>query len=455
MKSKQGISRRNFLQMGASLGMVASLGSFKLANATQAADYKALVCVFMFGGNDGHNVVVPWPKLSDGVTPNPEYTTYSNGRGALALAQNKLLPINAGTKSYGLNYGLPELQSLYQQGRMAVLANVGMIVQPTSRQQYLAQSVPLPSQLFSHSDQIIQVQTGAPNTSTGTGWGGRTVDLMASNNAGTNFPVAISLNGSALFNTTQTAKSASFQPGNYLDQNAMSMYPASAGTARMIAQQEINALNSGLPMITAANQVMTDAVQLNPLLKGTAGGQNILSPFPNTSIGNQLKEVAHLISLRSQLAIGRQVFFVGLGGFDTHSSEAYDQWALLVQVSQAMSAFYNATLELGIANQVTTFTLSEFGRTLQPNNSGSDHGWGSHHLVVGGAVNGGNVYGTFPSLILGGNDDANNRGVLIPTTSLSQYGATLARWFGATDSQLNAVFPTLVNFPLRDLGFMA
>jgi uncharacterized protein (DUF1501 family) len=452
MKNTPKISRRGFMQMGASFGMLAALGRLQLASAAPAQDYKALVCVFMFGGNDGHNTVVP---LS-----NSQYTAYTAARGGLALPPGQLLAIGDPTQgAFGLHYGLPELQNVYQQAHMAVLANVGMLVRPTSYVDFQSNNQ-LPTNLRSHSDQVQQMQTGYPNAFGASGWGGRTADLMQAANAGTNFPVSISLNGSALFCTASVVQSASLQPGNYLDQNAMSLWPATAAQARATAQQQILAAGSSNQMIQSANKAMSDALALNPLLKSAAGNPGFTTPFPQTQIGNQLKEIARIIGLRSQLGAARQVFFAGLGGFDTHGGQPYQQWSLLSQISAAMAALYNATAEMGIADKVTSFTLSDFGRTLQPSGTGSDHGWGSHHFIVGGAVAGGRIYGRFPlmtnySNFNATNDDyADNRGVMLPNVSLAQYGATLAKWFGAGDAQLDTVFPTLASFNVRDLGFM-
>lgn len=454
MKNKEMISRRNFLQLSASAGLLAGLSRFQAEAATQS-DYKALVCLFMFGGNDGHNVIVP--------TAPAQYSAYQQARGALAMPPNQLLPINDAVQGpFGLHYGLPELQALYNQGKMTVVSNVGMLIRPTTFQNF-QQGYQLPSQLRSHSDQVSQMQTGYPNTGGSTGWGGRTADLMtASNNAAT-FPVSVSLNNTALFCQGAVVQSASLQPGNYLDQNAMNFWPAASAQARAKAQQQIVSADSGNLIINAANKVMLDAITLNPLLKNANAGTPLTTVFPSTPIGNQLKDIARIINLRSQLGVGRQVFFCGLGGFDTHSGQPYQQWDLLRQVSAAVAALYNATAEMGIADKVTSFTLSDFGRTLQPSGSGSDHGWGSHHLVVGGAVNGGKVCGKFPQMAAyatvgqansNQQDFADNRGVLLPAISLSQYGATLAKWFGAADSQLDGLFPTLPNFAVRDLGFM-
>jgi uncharacterized protein (DUF1501 family) len=461
MKNTTKISRRNFVQMGASFGLLAALGRFQSSSAASsgamdaapASDYKALVCIFMLGGNDGHNMVVP--------LANAQYSAYTAARGGLALPPNQILAINdAAQGAFGLHYGLPELQGIYQQGRMAVISNVGMLVRPTSYADVQANNQ-LPTNLRSHADQILQMQTGYPSASGSNGWGGRTVDALQAANTGTAFPVSISLNGTALFCTAATAQSASLQPGNYLEQNAMEFWPPEAATARRVAQQQILAAGNSNQVIQAANKTMGDALTLGPLLQAAANNSPFTTPFPQTDLGNQLKEIARIISLRAQTGAGRQVFFAGLGGFDTHGGQAYQHWALLSEMSQAMAALYNATVEMGIADKVTGFTLSDFGRTLQPSGSGSDHGWGNHHMVVGGAVNGGKIYGQFPSMTNFANfnatheDYSDNRGVMLPQFSLSQYGATLARWFGASEAQLDSAFPTLANFNLRNLGFLS
>lgn len=457
MKTEHAISRRNFLQLGASLGMVLGLGRYDWAAAQTASDYKALVCLFLFGGNDGHNTVVPLQSA--------QYNAYVAARGGLALPQNQLLPIADTTQgSFALHYGLPELQALYNQGKMAVLANVGMLVQPTSYTQSTTSGFPLPLNLRSHSDQVVQMQTGVPNAGGSTGWGGRTLDLMEfayAYNSTTAFPRSISMQSPALFCEGAIVQNVALQPGNYLDQYGLSLWPASAAQARAAAQVQLVSASSGNTIIDAANKVMANALALNPLLKGAASSVTFQKPFPSTDIGEQLEEIARVISLQAQLGIGRQVFFCSLGGFDTHGGQGYQQWDLLHQVSAALDAFYAATVQLGVSNRVTAFTLSDFGRTLQPSGSGSDHGWGNHHLVVGDAVRGGRIYGRFPLMTnyanfnASGDDYADSRGVMLPASSLSQYGATLAKWFGASDSDLNGLFPTLANFATRDLGFLA
>jgi uncharacterized protein (DUF1501 family) len=446
------ISRRQFLQLSASVGLVAGLSKFTLARAA-AQDYKALVCLFMFGGNDGHNLLVPLNSA--------QYNAYQSARGALALPPGQLLSItDPALGPFGLHYALPELQTLFNQGKLAILANVGVLVQPTLYSDLANPSFQLPTNLRSHSDQVVSMQTGFSTSGGSSGWGGRTLDQLQSYNANTSFPIAIAMNSPAIYCVGSVTQGVSLQPGNYLDQNGLSAYPAAAAQARGAAQQTIVTADSGNSIINAANKVMASALTLNPLLKSAAGSVTFPKAFPSTPIGSQLQEIARIISLNAQLSVGRQIFFCSLGGFDTHSGQAYQQWDLLQQVSKALDAFSAAMNGWGIDQQVTTFTLSDFGRTLQPSGSGSDHGWGNHHLILGGAVHGGRLYGRFPLMTNYGNfnasadDYADSRGAMLPSTALVQYGATLARWFGASDAQLNSIFPQLANFATGDLGFM-
>jgi uncharacterized protein (DUF1501 family) len=454
MNNESRISRRTFLQLSAGFGMLAGLGQLRTVQA--ANDYKALVCVFLLGGNDGHNTIVPLAPA--------QYGAYIQGRAGLGLPQNQLLNITDGAQGpFGFHFSMPEMQALYNQGNLAVLANVGMLVQPTSYNNQSNPAFPLPLNLRSHQDQVTQMQTGYPNSSGSNGWGGRCVDLMETAynyNAGSQFPPSISMNSPALFCSGAVVPGTSLQPGNYMSQNAAGIWPASAGQARLNAEKQIVTTLSGNTIIDDANRSLTTAMNLSPILAAAAATTNWVTPFPNTSIGLQLKEIAHVISLNAQVGVGRQVFFCSLGAFDTHGGQSWQQQDNLSQISQALSAFYAATVQLGLAQQVTTFTLSDFGRTLQPSGSGTDHGWGNHHLILGGAVKGGKFYGRYPLMTnytnfnLTADDFADFRGVMLPSTSLSQYGATLAQWFGAADSDLNGLFPTLANFPVRNLGFV-
>jgi uncharacterized protein (DUF1501 family) len=443
-------SRRHFLRRAAAIVGSAGAGLGGLSRAQAASDYKALVCIFLAGGNDGHNTVVPLDSAP--------YAAYRAARGGLALpdGNTRLIAVTTpGGTLYGLNDGLKAIAPQWATGKLAVVANVGMLVQPTTRAQYLAQNVRLPSNLFSHADQVVQMQAGDPNGSGGTGWAGRAADATRALNGVSRFPGSVSMSGAALFCTGRQVPSASLVPGFDMVADGMNVWPASASTARRQALADILGLDGGLSLIQSANKVRQDALDLSALLANTGAAAPLSTPFPGTAIGQQLKQVAQVVNLRAATGMARQVFFCSVGSFDTHSAQSWAQWDLLRQVAEAMAAFQAATVEMGVEDRVTTFTESDFGRTLQPSGSGSDHGWGSHHLVLGGAVRGGEVYGTFPLPALGGPDDANSRGVLIPTTSLDQYAGTLALWFGVADTDLPGVFPNLTNFPVRDLGFLA
>lgn len=444
-------SRRSFLRLASgTLVPFAGMARFGSMNAmAQAPDYKALVCIFLAGGNDGHNMVIPQTQS--------QFTIYKANRGSVALpdGNTKLLPITAkdGTP-FAISDGLSFIHPLWAQQKLAILANTGNLVQPTSRAQYVNSQVNVPTNLFSHPDQTVQMQTATAGTSSGSGWAGRVVDSLNGLNGASRFPASISMAGQQLFCAGNIVQSASLIPGYDMQPYGMNVWPATAATARQNALQQVLTMDSGLAVIQAANNIRQDALDLSAMLKGLNAGSPLATPFPGTSLGQQLKQVAQIIQLRGSTGIRRQIFYCSLGGFDTHGGQSWMQWDLFKQLSDGMNAFYQATQEMGLANDVTTFTESEFGRTLQPSGSGSDHGWGSHFLVVGGAVKGGDIYGQFPDLSLGGPNDSTARGALLPTTSLDQYAATLSKWFGVPDSSLDAIFPNLPNFAARDLGFL-
>ena len=441
------ITRRQLLSGLGGTTLLSFLGKANALAQTVTPDYKALVCVFLSGGNDAHNMVVPLSAA--------QFNAYKAARGSLALPDGNgalLQVVTPDGTPYGFNPGLQAIHGLWGSGALAVVANTGMLVQPVTRAEFLANAAPLPTNLFSHSDQIQQMQSGVPSTSGGTGWGGRAADVLQPMNAPSSFPTTVSISGPALFCNGKVVQSASLWPGFNLDAAGMSLWPQAAADGRKNGFQQVLQFDSGLELIQAANHVREDALALNGLLSGQSA--TVSTPFPGTSLGNQLKQVAQIIKLRPSTGMRRQVFFCSIGGFDTHGAQSWQHWNLLQQVAQALAAFYDATGELGVADRVTSFTLSDFGRTLQPSGTGSDHGWVSHQLIVGGAVQGGRMFGMFPNLALGGPDDSGNRGALIPSTSIDQFGATLAAWFGVPSTELATVFPNLPKFGSSNLGFM-
>ena len=446
-------SRRNFLRIAsrslASVGAASIFSRFgqinALAQSTCAADYKALVCVFLFGGNDGNNTVIP--QTTPLSNPNNSYSSYAAVRAGLALGQGTLLPAPlANGDLYGLHPSLSGIAQLYGSKNAAIVANVGTLVKPTTRAQYLAPGSAVPSNLFSHLDQQQEWQSSIAQGFRTTGWGGRVADLMQSCN-NPNFPTVLSVGGNTLFATGNQTFPATVTPGQQLGLKGF----GTGSSARLTAFQDLLTFDSGVSLVQASNTVTKagndQATLLNQALSGNAA---LTTVFPTSSIGQQLLQVAKIIQARDALGMRRQIFFAYLGGFDTHDLQLVDQGNHLMELSDALKAFYQSTVELNVANQVTAFTESDFGRTCQPSGGsslGSDHAWGSHHFVVGGAVKGGDLYGKFPTLALTGPDDANSRGVWIPTTSLDQYAATLATWFGVDAAKLPQVFPNLANFP--------
>lgn len=443
-------SRRDFLKAAGALGALGIMGGSRAA-AAGSNGYQALVCIFLAGGNDGHNAVVPIQ------TAKQSYSLYAQGRGALALPQSSLLPISNGSDQYGLHPLMPEIQTLYKNGNAAILANVGMLVKPITRSMYLANSTAnVPVQLFSHGDQVNAWQSAVPDGTATTGWGGLVEDNLASYNSGAAFSPITSTSGCGLFCNGQQTYPATVPVGG------ASLLIGANTPNRLQAVQNLMAFDNGLKLVTAGNANYIRGVGFSQALNAALATASVKTAFPGTILGQQLQTVAKVMSIRGALGIERQVFFCQLGGFDTHSLQSGNQDPLLQQLSQAVSQFYAATQEVGTDAGTVTFTASEFGRTLQPNGSaGTDHAWGSHHFVIGtsaaksGPLNGGQFYGQFPSLALGGQDDANSRGTMIPTTSVDQYAATLAQWFGLPSTALPQVFPYVGNFGTSNLGFLA
>jgi len=471
------INRRDFLRSSAcALGGVAlasSVDTFGAIHALMpqaATGYKALVCVFMNGGNDGNNMLVSLDQYNG---PAGSLTTgYSNVRSAagLAIAQASLLPISpVSGGSYGLHPNMTEMQNLFNQGKLAILCNNGPLVEPLTRTTYQNGTGKKPLQLFSHSDQVGLFQTAVANVVSQTGWGGRLADKTIGLNGGATFPSNVSIAGINLLLSGVDTRQLAVADSNTSLANVLQL--TMSGTAgeqasRLASFNELRTLDNEFKLVKAASDTRSSSIQTDNALSSV--NPTLATVFPNTSLGRQLKQVALLIKACTDPTAGinmkRQIFFTQIGGFDTHSAEIGGQVTLLTQVSQAISAFYAATVELGIQDKVTTFTMSDFGRTLQPagtgvNAVGTDHAWGNHQLIAGGGVLGHTLYGTYPTLALGGPDDtdggSNPRGRWIPTTSVEQYAATLALWYGLPNADLPAVFPLIGRFATPNLGFLA
>ena len=445
MKYSYNPKRRSFLKFTAGLASlgISGLGLLpRMTSASTFSDYKALVCIYLNGGNDGNNLIVP--------LDNKRYNAYQNIRGALALTGSNLLaPItDSSGNPYGLHYGLVEMNPLYSSGQLAIVLNTGTLVGPLSQSVYL-QGLGAPTNLYSHSDQTVQTQTGQP-TPNGKGWGGLLLDNLG---GAQDSLAAVSVSTPSLLLQGNNVSGNVVTPGSNLSLAGMDFWDQNLSLARRQAANQIFTEDGGFVIRQVANQAMSDGLKLGDALKTYSSLSPLTTVFPGTDIGNQLQQVMSLIRLRSQQGPGRQVFFCSLDGFDTHSSQSWQQWNLFVQLSQAMNAFYLATQETGLAQQVTSFTQSEFGRTLQSNGTGSDHAWGNHQLVLGGAVKGG-IYGQMPDFTLNGVDDANGRGAWIPKIATTQFAATLGNWFGASATELAAAFPNLGLFASSNVGFI-
>ena len=459
-------SRRAFLRRsgqlalsGTALPFALNLAAIGEAAAFDASDYKALVCVFMYGGNDYANTVVTYD--------DPSYNLYSSIRGggagqtaggiALAkanLAATLLSPTAPllGNLQYALHPSMTGLAGLFNSGQAAVQLNVGPLVVPLTKAQYSGadrRTYPLPPKLFSHNDQQSIWQSSSPEGST-VGWGGNIGDLALSSNGNSLF-TCISVTGNAVFLSGDSALAYQVSTGGAVAINAVknNVYGSSAvrsALSTLVQQSRTHTLENEYNKVTAR------AIGGESQVTSGLAGVTLATAFPaGNSLADQLKMVARLIGARTSLGAKRQVFLVSIGGFDLHDNLISQHPTVLGKVSDAMTAFYNATAELGVANKVTAFTASDFGRTLASNGDGSDHGWGSHHLMVGGAVNGKALYGTAPPVSVGGTAAASDQwhvgqGRLLPSTSVDQYAATLAKWFGVADAELAGILPNLRNF---------
>jgi uncharacterized protein (DUF1501 family) len=480
------LTRRSFVSRAAYAGLGATaigntIRDLQLVSTAMAAQgpvsgYKALVCLFMSGGNDSNNWIVP--------TDPSTYNDYVAVRGSLlALPQSSLLPLMSGASPYqdadGHTYGFhpacSKLQTLFAENKLAAVLNTGTLVRPTTRAQYLASAqFHRPPQLFSHSDQVTQWQTSIPDQPPTRGWGGRVADILSSvANPTGKISMSVSLNGA---NTFQVGNSVSQYHVSTNGAVTLSGSLMSGDSPRVRAMRDIMGLNHPNLQRQAYSEVLDRAIGtgdlLNTAISATANDAYWTTPFPATSIGNQMKMIARLIQARgpAQFDMKRQTFFCSIGGFDTHTAQARitagtgvggddvtnttgAHYSLLFQVSEAMFAFQRAMVQLGVDNDVTTFTASDFSRTFPNNSQGSDHGWGANHVMVGGAVDGGKIFGKLPTFAINGPDDTGT-GRWIPTLAVDQHSATLAKWFGVDTSEMSNLFPNLSRFSTPDLGFM-
>jgi uncharacterized protein (DUF1501 family) len=446
-------SRRDFLRVAGT-----SAASFLLARPHDAigqmvggpapfADYRALVCVFLFGGNDSFNMLVPRSAA--------EHAAYAATRQNLAIASDQLLPIEplvSDGAQYGVHPSMAGLKDLFDRGQAAFVANVGPLLAPTTKSQYQAKSVSLPPQLFSHNDQQAQWLALRGRNLMATGWAGRMADLIRLNVANQQLATNVSLAGNTLFQSGDDTVAYTMGATGPL---AFTGFGA-AGFALEQRRAFERVIDASYDSVYARGfaEVQRRAVEAaDRVTIAIQQAQAMSTPFPTSPLGQQLQTVARLIAVRDRLTMQRQVFFVSAGGFDSHDDQLVNQPNLLGNVSTCLSAFYAATVELGVAQSVTTFTQSDFGRTLTSNGDGTDHAWGGVQVVIGQSVRGQRIFGRYPSLVLNGPDDV-GAGRMIPSVSADQYAATLARWFGIADSDLPRVAPHIGNFSERDLGFL-
>jgi uncharacterized protein (DUF1501 family) len=426
------------------------------------SDYKALICLFLLGGNDSWNMLIP----SDA----QRYATYSTSRSGpaptgMAIAQNTLVPINVvnsgAGETYGLHPNLPELAQLFNNGNGAFVVNVGTALQPTIKTQYQQPGYPVPPQLFSHADQQAQWQYGQPKQNGTTGWGGLVADRLHVLNPGATIPMSISLSGQNRFQTGDSIQPYTISSGG---PTSLAGYTGSTGTARLTALTEMLGETYTDPLSRAyAGKVSSALDYYNTISSALAQAPALTTTFPtNNPVASALAEIAKVISMRSVLNAKRQIFFVSYGSFDTHANQLNDQPKLLQTVSQALGAFYDCTVnDLKIPQSVTTFTLSEFARTLNSNGDGTDHAWAGNQFVMGGAVKGQKLYGAnaasgslFPDQTLNGTDCL-SRGQMMPGVSCDQYSATLASWLGVQACDIAEIFPYVGNFSTSNLGFLS
>ncbi|HAS6022958.1 TPA: DUF1501 domain-containing protein [Vibrio vulnificus] len=435
------VTRRQFISALAATPLVSMIGS-KPSFALPTNDYKALVCVFLFGGNDGFNMLVP--------TSDAHYDEYARARPDIALAKESLLPLTlatGSTLSLGLHPAMSELQGLVNRGKAIPIVNSGVLVEPTTKAELVNGTRALPPFLFSHNSQQAEWQRGWAGSSSTLGWAGRMMDVLS--NGQLDVSPTFSINGYVQWLNGEK------QRANLINPDGMPTLWANNNTLRKQSFDQVLALQPDSLFAQAFDQVKSDSITIRDQLSAALESSPEEPHFPDNRLSQQLHTVARLIKSSEQLGHQRQVYFVGMGGYDTHANQLVAHQTLLAELSQSLDAFNTSLENAGIADQVTTMTMSDFGRRLASNGSGTDHGWASNHWVMGGALQSGRIYGQWPSLILDGENDF-NRGRMIPTTSVEQIGATVAKWMGIqTEQQLLDVFPNLKHFAQKDLGFLA
>jgi len=462
-------TRRQFLGQatcaGFSLaGMLSTMGTLRLFNASLSAqtipaddDFKALICLFLYGGNDGNNVIIP--KDSSG------YSAYSLARGSLAVPSADLrsltLPSGDG-RNFGLHPSLNRVAGLFNTGKVALVANVGTLVGPLTKTQYLKGGAAVPPYLFSHSDQQVQWQTSVPDSPLKIGWGGRLADLSQALNSGSQISMNISIAGTNYF---QVGNEVFQYPVNSNGSIGLNQY-TSTGTpikqqyaavrdvvghsyGHVFEQEYVNVMGRAIGNDTLLKSVLATIPAYTEKFAASTNANGQLS-----QLAGQLRMILRLVAAQKALGMRRQIYFAAIGGFDTHSDQIAEQASLLSMLDNGLADFNQGITDLGMANNVTTFTASDFSRTYGGNGEGSDHAWGNHHFVMGGAVRGGQIYGDMPTLQISGPSDTGSRGSWIPGVSTDEYSATLAKWFGISPANMAMVLPNIGRFARPDLGFM-
>jgi len=462
-------TRRQFIGQAACAGfsltgLLSTIGTLRLLNASLSAqtlppggDFKALICLFLYGGNDGNNVIIPRDTTG--------YAAYARDRDILAVPSTDLhaltLPAGDG-RAFGLHPSLTRIANLFNGGQAAMVGNVGTLVAPITKAQYLAGGAAVPPYLFSHSDQQLQWQTSVPDSPAKIGWGGRLADLTQSLNAGSQISMNLSLAGTNYFQVGNEV--FQYQVSNDgsvgLDQYDATWSPVKEQYAavrdvvghsygHIFEQEYVNVMGRAIANDTLLKSVLATVPSYTEKFKAStdAGGQL-------SDLAAQLRTILRLVSAQSALGMRRQIYFAAVGGFDTHSNQLSAQAELLSMLDNGIADFYQGTADLGLSNNVTLFTASDFSRTYNGNGEGSDHAWGNHHFVVGGGVKGGNIYGDMPVLAVGGPNDTGSRGAWIPGVSTDEYSATLAKWFGVSQANMPMVLPNIGRFARPDLGFM-